>query len=122
MIRGPLWCELCARLKDSTYDEERDKTTYYCEAYPKGIPDAVFHAGHLYPKPGDNGLRFKPLNKRDMEDFSYLQHTQAEEDEDYRWYSEYYEEVNMTDAEFEAKMKREHGADWWRYEKPSELP
>lgn len=121
MSRGPLWCELCARLKDSNYDEEQDDTTYYCEAYPDGVPEAVFQAGHLYPKPGDNGLRFKPITEKVMKQFSYLQHSQKDEDADYRGYQEYYEEVNMSDFEFAEKMKREHGDDWYLYQKPERI-
>ena len=121
MSRSPLWCELCARLKDSELNEDMTERTYYCEAYPKGIPEAVFQSGHLYPKPGDNGLRFKPINAKVMKQFSYLNHSQEEEDADYRGYQEYYEEVNMSDVEFAEKMKREHGDDWYLYQKPERI-
>lgn len=118
MIRGPVWCELCARLKDSRLNENNTERTYYCEAYPDGIPEAVFESGHLYPKPGDNGLQFKPVNDAILKAYSYLNQTQEEEDANYKGYAEYYEEVNMSDAEFAEKMKREHGDDWYLYEKP----
>ena len=121
MSRSPLWCELCARLKDSELNEDMTERTYYCEAYPKGIPEAVFQSGHLYPKPGDNGLRFKPINAKVMKQFSYLNHSQEEEDADYRGYQEYYEEVEMSDFEFAEKMKREHGDDWYLYQKPERI-
>ena len=121
MSRSPLWCELCARLKDSELNEDMTERTYYCEAYPKGIPEAVFQSGHLYPKPGDNGLRFKPINAKVMKQFSYLNHSQEEEDADYRGYQEYYEEVEMSDFEFAEKMKREHGDDWHLYKKPERI-
>lgn len=51
----------------------------------------------------------------------YLRHSQKEEDENYRKYAEYFEEVNMSDEEFTAKMKREHGKDWHRYTKPARI-
>ncbi len=121
MSRGPLWCELCARLTDSKLNEDFTERTYYCEAYPDGIPEAVFYAGHLYPKPDDHGLRFKPIDEREMKQLDYLEHTQAEEDENYRGLKEYYEEVNMTDEEFTEKMKREHGKDWHLYHKPGRV-
>ena len=117
MTRMPLWCELCARLTASRLNEDNTKRTYYCEAYPKGIPEAIFESGHLYPKPGDNGLQFKAIKGAKLPE--YLKQSQEEEDENYRGYAEYYEEVNMSDAEFEAKMRREHGDDWYLYAKPS---
>ena len=119
MSRGPLWCDFCTRATDSELNEDMTKRTYYCEAYPKGIPEAVFYAGHLYPKPGDNGLRFKPIDERVIKDFSYLQQTQEEEDANYRGYKEFYDEVKMSDVEFTEKMKREHGDDWHLYRKPT---
>ena len=111
-------CFFCKHISDtSDYDEERDETIYYCKAYPKGIPEAVFYAGHLYPKPGDNGIQFEQMpGTRELPD--YLKQSQKEEDENYRGYAEYYEEVNMSDAEFDAKMRREHVEDWYLYGKP----
>ena len=106
-------CFLCKHIKGSRYDEQRDESTYYCKAYPNGIPEA--------PKPGDNGLRFKPINAKVMKQFSYLNHSQEEEDADYRGYQEYYEEVEMSDFEFAEKMKREHGDDWYLYQKPERI-
>lgn len=82
MTRMPLWCELCARFTDSSYDEERDETTYYCEAYPEGVPEAVFFSGHLYPKPGDNGLQFKIREGEKLPE--YLNQTQEEENSEYQ--------------------------------------
>lgn len=116
MSRLPLWCEMCTRLKDSSYDEERDNTTYYCEAYPEGIPEAVFYSGHLYPKPNDNGLQFKIIEGFDFPE--YLKQTQEEEDKNYRDSVDYYEELNMIQEEFQEKMKREHGDDYIAYIQP----
>ena len=121
MSRGPLWCEICARLKDSRLSEDMTIRTFYCEAYPDGIPEAVFYAGHMYPKPGDNGLQFKPVNDAVMEIYSYLRHSQKDEDANYQGYAKYYEEVNMSDAEFVEKMKREHGDDYLLYVKPTRV-
>ena len=109
------------RLKDSRLSEDMTIRTFYCEAYPDGIPEAVFYAGHMYPKPGDNGLQFKPLNDAVMEIYSYLRHSQKDEDANYQGYAKYYEEVNMSDAEFVEKMKREHGDDYLLYVKPTRV-
>ena len=34
-----------------------------CEAYPAGIPEAIFTGmhDHAYPYPDDKGIRFKPF-------------------------------------------------------------
>ena len=117
MSRGPLWCDFCTRATDSELNEDMTKRTYYCEAYPKGIPEAVFYAGHLYPKPGDNGIQFEAPKGIKLPD--YLTHTQEEEDVNYRGYKEFYDEVAMSDEEFTEKMKREHGDDWHLYRKPT---
>lgn len=82
MMRRPLWCELCARLTDTFYNPKRDETEYHCEAYPEGVPEAVFYSGHLYPKPGDNGLQFKIREVFELPE--YLKQTQEEEDNEYR--------------------------------------
>lgn len=83
-MREPL-CFFCKHLVDSFYDEEADKTTYYCEAYPKGIPEAVFKSGHLYPKPCDNGVQFKLSEDRKLPD--YYHRSQEEEDDLFKDYS-----------------------------------
>ena len=118
ILRPPL-CWLCKHLKpERKYDEDLDYTTYYCAAYPDGVPEAVFEAGHRYPKPGDHGIQFE-LKDGEKDLPPEMRSTQAEEDKSYRWYANYYEELNMTDEEFEAKMKREHGKNWHMYKKPS---
>ena len=114
-------CFSCKHIKGARYDEKRDATTYYCKAYPKGIPEAVFRSGHLYPKPGDNGVQFEQMPGTATPDDVKENRSQKEEDADYRGYQEYYEEVNMSDFEFAEKMKREHGDDWYLYPKPERI-
>lgn len=38
-----------------------------CEAFPAGIPDAIFRYGnpHKKPFPGDGGIRFEPIERKD---------------------------------------------------------
>ena len=114
MLAYPPLCDFCTRLKSYKL-EEYDKIIGTCEAYPKGIPEAVFYAGHIYPKPGDNGKQFKSEDGKVPE---FHQQSQKEEDTNYKEYAEYYEELDMTDEEFQAKMKREHGQNWMFYRKP----
>lgn len=55
-----------------------------CDAYPEGIPAAIYWTSHFYPKPNDNGIQFE------LKDGEILpeQQTQAEEDEYYQNYLE----------------------------------
>ena len=100
MIIKPLCCK-CARLKDFRI-EEYGKVIAHCEAYPNGIPEAVVHAGHLYPKPDDNGLQFVP-KKPD----SYIRKVaKKEENQEYRELKEYYDELDKTDDEWIEMKKR----------------
>ena len=116
-LRPPV-CGWCKHLKSGrTHDEEHERFIYHCAAYPEGIPEAVREAGHLYPKPGDSGIQFEARGNVVLPE--EMRHSQEEEDANYQWYANYFEELNMTDAEFEAKMKREHGKDWHMYRKPS---
>lgn len=36
---------------------------FFCDAFPGGIPDAIFdgEVKHTKPYPGDHGIRFEPL-------------------------------------------------------------
>ena len=114
-------CNICKHLHDEgSFDEKRGISIDYCDAYPDGIPEAVQRSGHIYPKPGDNGIEFEPISAASKFVLEhYTGQSQAEEDEAYNWYANYYEELDMTDEEFTAKMKREHGKDWHMYKKPS---
>lgn len=49
----PILCRACARL--------RDPEAGVCDAFPNGIPDAIFEdgRGHHQPVPGDHGRQFK---------------------------------------------------------------
>lgn len=51
-------CEDCIHIVDS-------RPGYYCEAFPKGIPDAILQGDHDHrkPYPGDNGIRFVKKEK-----------------------------------------------------------
>lgn len=110
-------CELCARMTGSSLSDDLTTRTLYCEAYPDGVPEAVYHAGHFYPKPGDNGLQFKLIEGIKLPE--YIEQSQEKEDANYRGYAEYYGELDMTEDEFREKMKREHGDDYLLYIKPT---
>lgn len=49
----PILCRSCARL--------RDADAGVCQAFPEGIPDAIWELGgdHRQPIKGDHGLQFK---------------------------------------------------------------
>lgn len=53
-------CVTCARLH--IYSKIGKEA---CDAFPKGIPDAIWYAkdGHREPVPGDNGLTYTPVLK-----------------------------------------------------------
>lgn len=92
-------CDFCKRLKDFELGEY-DKVIAHCEAYPEGIPEAVVYAGHLYPKPDDNGLQFLgevPDN---------LKKSRVKENREYRELKKYYKELDMSDDEW-IKYKQE---------------
>ena len=111
-------CNMCKHLSPNVeIDDENVRTIHYCQAYPDGIPDAVYEAGHIYPKPGDHGIQFEASDGGGVPE--RWQQSQAEEDKTYNWYANYYSELDMTDEEFTAKMKREHGKNWHMYKKPS---
>lgn len=116
MLAHPLWCQECVRLRDFEVNDNGINVKATCEAYPKGIPEAVIYAGHVYQKPNDNGLQFKCKSKTIPD---YLQQTKKEEETNYREYAEFFEELNMTEEEFRAKMKKLHGDDGILYKKPT---
>ena len=58
-----------------------------CEAYPNGIPDAVYFAGHLFPKPGDGGKQFIPSSIKSYDFF--IKQTKKEEDASYETFKLY---------------------------------
>ena len=49
-------CIVCMRYRDGKK----------CEAYPNGIPQAIWMGEHDHrePYPGDNGIRFEPASER----------------------------------------------------------
>ena len=99
-----LLCNLCQRLKSFKLGEH-DRVIASCEAYPDGIPEAIIYAGHLYSKPGDNGLKFLKKNDNIPD---YLQQSEQEENEHYEKLSAHYTELDMTDDEW-LKFKCETG-------------
>ena len=56
MIGKSPQCILCANYRS-------DKYGLVCEAYPNGIPNAIINGEHDHtkPYPGDNGIRFEPI-------------------------------------------------------------
>lgn len=82
-------CYLCSRTlfiggEESEIEYKDGKVSIKCEAYPNGVPEEVFYSGHIYPKPGDNGLHYEPLNPN-WDIFSYFERTQEEEDSFYQY-------------------------------------
>lgn len=65
---GPFLCLYCSRLSDTTDD------ILHCTAFPDGIPDAIVNnqADHRQPYPGDNGLRFRAIDRRARQDADEL--------------------------------------------------
>jgi hypothetical protein len=59
-VGGPSLCPGCARLRpeDAPYGPQRGT----CDAFPDGIPVAIWAGGHDHrlPFPGDGGVRFEP--------------------------------------------------------------
>ena len=96
----PLCCK-CARLKDFKVGEY-GRVIAHCEAYPNGIPEAVVYAGHLFPKPDDNGLQFVLENP----DEYVRETTQRAENREYRELKAYYEELDMSDDEWVVMMMK----------------
>ena len=43
------------------FNVDPEKAQESCDAYPDGIPDAVFSAGHRFSKPDDKGIQFQEL-------------------------------------------------------------
>lgn len=53
-------CVVCKRLRETT-----EKSWMACDAYPRGIPDAILESrvDHRKPYRGDHGLQFLAKNK-----------------------------------------------------------
>ncbi|AWS46459.1 hypothetical protein [Streptosporangium sp. 'caverna'] len=63
MLRDPSICDACARLhrrRNPEAETTMDMWTPYCDAFPGGVPDAIFFGGfdHREEYPGDGGIRF----------------------------------------------------------------
>ena len=59
MKSGDPMCLSCKYLIEDAY--KRD--TYYCKAFPGGIPDRIFYDGydHRQPYAGDRGIRYESI-------------------------------------------------------------
>ncbi len=57
----PYACIYCAHRRE-TPEPGGEIGTFWCAAFPKGIPGDVFYGrvDHREPVEGDNGIRFKP--------------------------------------------------------------
>ena len=57
-------CARCAHL-----DRRSSKPGLVCAAYPDGIPEAILWGEHDHrePYPGDNGIRFEPIETARVE-------------------------------------------------------
>lgn len=53
----------CRHFKGKSVDEENLKMRYFCAAFPNGIPEDIVLGlvSHTTEYPGDNGIRFAPL-------------------------------------------------------------
>jgi hypothetical protein len=52
-------------LKCKHFNQDLKSTKFDCAAYPDGIPEAIYTSqnDHTQPYPGDNGIRFEPIEK-----------------------------------------------------------
>ena len=114
-MRDPEMCFFCVHnsyskeeIKKGLYNRGFDweKVRISCDAYPNGIPKAVFIAGHLYPKPNDNGIQFEGDNPF-TDDI-----TQEKEDSSYYFIKKYLEEQAMSPEEYKAKFGKDKPERW----------
>lgn len=90
-MRLPSLCWFCKHYHEGEYiDPENDEEEVFsiCDAYPKGIPHAVFWGGHVYPKPNDNGIQFELKDGAKFPE--HYKCTQEEENKAYQFEFEYY--------------------------------
>lgn len=68
MTQGFNLCWACKRLREESVGDPIQTGT--CDAYPLGIPLEIFAEGydHRNSFPGDNGLRFEPIDETFAED------------------------------------------------------
>lgn len=94
MSQISMFCFYCKHFQKEktiyTDDDSDELTKYFCEAYPNGIPEAIFFTSHFYAKPNDNNLQFSPVKDKRAKALTRLKPKQDEEDAAYEFAKEYY--------------------------------
>lgn len=82
---GPLsQCTTCARLRPWY---ATGQPTASCEAFPGGIPDAVWtnSSDHRQEIPGDHGLRWEPNGNESFPEWALPETEDADPDDDHEY-------------------------------------
>ena len=65
-------CVFCKHFMQGTPPADSEKKTFFCTAFPSGVPVGILELGqdHLEPIPDDNGLLFQHAKDEDLEDIN----------------------------------------------------